>query len=200
MPPRRSRFPAWFGAALLLALIAAATHSYWLAALGGWLVAAESPFQADAVVVLAGDRFGRRILKGAELVRQGFAPVALVSGPSGYYGMNESEAAIAFAVKRGYPAAFFVSVPHGALSTEEEAAVFARELRSRGCRRYNLVTSDYHTRRACGVFRRVIAGLEMRCVAAPDEFFRAGSWWKVRESRKIVFFEAAKTLATWLGL
>ena len=77
MPPRRSRFPAWFAAAVLLALIAAATHSYWLAALGGWLVAAESPFQADAVVVLAGDRFGRRILKGAELVRQGFAPLAV---------------------------------------------------------------------------------------------------------------------------
>jgi uncharacterized SAM-binding protein YcdF (DUF218 family) len=182
------------------ALVAAATHTLWLSAVGNWLVVSEEPFAADAVVVLAGDRFGHRILKGAELVRQGFAPAAYVSGPCDYYGACECDAAIDFAVKHGHPRTSFVRVPHSALSTREEAEVFARELRGRGCKRYILVTSDYHTRRACGLFRQQAPDLEMRCVAAGDRFFRAGSWWKQRESRKAVFLEFTKTIAVRLGL
>lgn len=183
-----------------MCLLAAATHALWLPAIGNALVVSEEPFPADAVVVLAGDRFGRRILKGAELVRQGFAPAAYISGPCDYYGTCESDSAIDFAVKHGYPRSSFVGVPHSALSTLEEAGVFARELRSRGVKRYILVTSDYHTRRACGLFRKATPGLEMRCVAAGDQFFRAGSWWKHRESRKAVFLEFTKAIAVRLGL
>ena len=140
-------------AAAVLAVALAATHALWLAALGRALVRAEEPAPADIAVVLAGDFYGHRVLRGAELVRQGFVAKALVSGPAGYYGMHECDPAIAFAVGKGYPPDSFIPLPHNALSTTQEADVIARELRRRNVRRYLLVTSDYHTARAGRIFR-----------------------------------------------
>jgi uncharacterized SAM-binding protein YcdF (DUF218 family) len=107
----------------VLAFLAAAfaAHPVWLAAAGRFLVRADVPAPADAVLVLAGDTSGRRILKGAELVRQGFAPRVFVSGPPGFYGGHECDLAIPFAVKRGYPEPDFVPLPHEGRSTREEA-------------------------------------------------------------------------------
>jgi hypothetical protein len=55
---------------------------------------------------------GNRILTAGDLVRQGLAPKALISGPSEIYGQFESDLAIPFAVRRGYPASDFVAL-HG---------------------------------------------------------------------------------------
>jgi len=105
------------------------------------------------VLVLAGDSSGHRILKGAELVRQGFAPKVIVSGPM-YYGAHECEPAIALAERAGYPASYFVHFEHDANSTEEEARAVGPMLRSLGAGQVLLVTSDFHTRRAGRCFAR----------------------------------------------
>ena len=58
---------------LTLAVLLAAgvwARSWWLAALGSALVHDDGPAKADLVVVLAGDYYGHRILKAAELVRK----------------------------------------------------------------------------------------------------------------------------------
>jgi len=60
--------------------------------------------------------------------------------------MIESELAVNFAVKRGYPADYFVQFPNHALSTEEEARLVIPELRRLGVHSFLLVTTDYHTR------------------------------------------------------
>jgi len=187
---------------LLVALIAGAavTHTIWMSALGAYLIRADQPTHADYAVVLAGDFFGHRILEGAELVRQGFVRKALISGPSGCYGVAESELAVNFAVKRGYPADYFVPFPHSATSTVEEARVVIPELRRLGAHSFLLVTSNYHTRRAGAIFRKLSDGLEMRVIAAPDEHFRADSWWHDREAQKILYMEWSKTLANLLGI
>ena len=65
-----------------------------MAWMGAWLVHSDEPFPADVVVVLAGDPYGNRILKGADLVKQGFAPKVLVSGPAGLYDLHECDLAI----------------------------------------------------------------------------------------------------------
>jgi uncharacterized SAM-binding protein YcdF (DUF218 family) len=62
------------------------------------------------------------------------------------------------------------------------------------------VTSDYHTRRAGRVFRSLAPPAQVRIVAAPDRFFRADSWWRSRQGRKLVVLEWQKTLANWLGM
>ncbi len=129
------------------------TSHFWLAALGQYLVRAESPAHADMIVVLAGDFSGNRILAAGDLVRRGFAPKALVSGPSGEYGLHETDLAIPFAVRHGYPESYFIPLPNDDLSTKDEAADVLAALTKRHARRIDIVTSDYHTRRAGNIYR-----------------------------------------------
>jgi uncharacterized SAM-binding protein YcdF (DUF218 family) len=171
-----------------------------LTALGGYLVSAAPPEKADIAVVLAGDSYGHRILTAAELVKQGYVPLVLVSGPGGEYGYHESDLAIPFAVKRGYSASYFAPFEHDARSTAEEAAVIVPELRRRGVHKFLLVTSNFHTRRASAIFRRAAPDLMVITVAAPDEFFMPNGWWRNREGQKTFLTEWQKTVASWLGL
>jgi uncharacterized SAM-binding protein YcdF (DUF218 family) len=185
-------------AALIIGVIA--TRTLWLGALGAYLIKADQPARADYAVVLAGDARGHRIITGAELVRQGYVRKALISGPPGCYGIVESELAVNFAMRKGYPADYFVQFPHHALSTQEEARVLIPELRRLGAHSFLLVTSDYHTRRAGRYFRQLADGLDMRVIAAPDEYFRWNSWWQNREAQKILYMEWSKTVASLFGM
>jgi uncharacterized SAM-binding protein YcdF (DUF218 family) len=201
--PRHSLRLRLSGLLLVLALGAFFTRALWLPALGAALVHDDGPEKADIAVVLAGDYYGHRIEKAAELVRAGYVPAALVSGPA-YYGTHECDVAIAYIVQRGYPERWFIPFRESALSTGDEAQLILPELERRKVRRFLLVTSDYHSARARRIFRRAAATLgsniQMRVVAAPDEFFRIDSWWRSREGQKTIFFEWSKTVATSVGL
>jgi len=172
-------------------------HTPVLAALGNFLVKAGPPQKADVVLVLAGDGFGRRILKAGELVKQGWAPNALISGPNGNYGRYECDLAIPFAVRAGYPESYFIHFEHTGRSTEEEAHAAAAKLGTMGAKKVILVTSNYHTRRSGKIFHRVAPDIEFFVVAAPDEFFKPDTWWRDREARKIFLYEWMKTVAEW---
>jgi uncharacterized SAM-binding protein YcdF (DUF218 family) len=63
-----------------------------------------------------------------------------------------------------------------------------------------LVTSDYHTARAARIYRAAAPDLDMRVVAAPDNYFRADGWWHNREGRKTFVVEWLKTVANALGI
>jgi len=180
--------------------LAWATHAWWLAGVGRLLIHDDGPARADIAVVLAGDYYGNRILRAAELVKQGYVPKVLVSGPHMLYGQYECDLAIPFAVKHGCPESWFVRAPNEGHSTREEAAMILADLRRRGVHRFLLVTSDYHTARAARIYRRAGPDLEMRVVAAPDEYFRPDSWWRDREARKIVLIEWLKTAANVVGM
>jgi uncharacterized SAM-binding protein YcdF (DUF218 family) len=198
-----SRFLKFLLTAAVLTAILVLAHNLWLPAVAAPLIHDDGPAKADVAVVLAGDRWGLRVLKGAEMVQKGFVPVVLVSGPCGDYGLCESQLAIDYAVGKGCPREWFIAVPHWGMSTREEADVMLREMRKRNVGRFLLVTSDYHTARS----RRIYASAErtmgyqpeMRAVAVPDYFFRRDSWWRDREGQKIVVLEWAKTVATMLG-
>jgi uncharacterized SAM-binding protein YcdF (DUF218 family) len=152
------------------------------------------------VVVIGGDPRGSRILKAAELVREGYAPAVLVSGVGDYYGRYECDLAIDLAVRRGYPRQMFVPFYYPAVSTTDEARADIAELRRRGIRNYLLVTSVYHSARARRVFRREGKDLEMHSVSAPDKYWVNGEWWKNREGRKLWLNEILKTGADYLGI
>jgi uncharacterized SAM-binding protein YcdF (DUF218 family) len=190
---------------LLLALagivvLAVAFRDALLGAAGAYLVNAGPAEKADLAVVLGGDYWGKRILKAAGLVREGYAPRVLVSGPDGMYGSHECDLAIPFARKAGYPDSYFEHVEHNALSTREEAEVLVRALRQRGARRVLLVTSDYHTRRAGRIFRAAAPDLTFVVVAAPAVNFTPDGWWHSREGQKAAFNEWTKTVADWFGI
>ena len=190
----------WFLLAALVCLVVFVTHAYWLGALGGHLVHAEAPVPADIVVVLAGDFLGNRILTAADLVRRGMVPKALVSGPGGAYGMYESDLAIAFAVRHGFPATYFLGFPNDAMSTAAEADAVIPELRKLHARKIEIVTSNFHTRRAGNIYRSRAPDLEFHVVASSDPYFSPDGWWKNREGRKTCLVEWEKTVATWFGM
>jgi uncharacterized SAM-binding protein YcdF (DUF218 family) len=196
----RGHFGRWLLLLVVLLLLIGVTAPLWLAGLGGYLVRAEPPVHADLIVVLAGDFSGNRILTAADLVRRGFAPKALVSGPSGNYGLHESDLAIQFAVRHGYPESYFIPLPHDARSTRDEAADVLAALNRLNAHRIDLVTSDFHTRRAGKIFRARAPNIEIHVVAAPDVYFSPNGWWKNREGRKTFLLEWMKTGASWVGL
>jgi uncharacterized SAM-binding protein YcdF (DUF218 family) len=182
-------------------LLAAFNYKSILTAAGNYLVETARPEKADAVLVLAGDYRGSRIRRATELVKAGYAPVALVSGPTEMYGVNEANLAIQYMIARGAPSDYFEPIHIRALSTFEEARAFDSELQKRNIHTLLLVTSNYHTRRAAETFRRAV-GKNIRIVpiAAEDSYFRPDAWWHNREGQKTVFYEYSKTIAAWLGM
>ena len=189
---------------LALAVVAFLARNAWLGALGTILVHDDGAGKAEIAVVLAGDSWGHRLFKGAELVRQGYVPLVLVSGPPGFYGVNEADAAIQFAVSKGYPAEWFIPLHHTALNTRDEAVVVLDALKQRNIHSFLLVTSNYHTARARRIYLRAEhergGGPDLRVVASGDRFFTAGNWWHNREGRKTVFMEWTKTLTSVFGI
>lgn len=191
---------------LLSAVLLAAflLRGLWLPALGWALVHDDGPAKADFAVVLGGDFGGQRVERGAELVRDGYVPMVLVSGPTYLYGLYERDLAIAFIERKGYPAEWFAAVPGHALNTRQEAYEVLAELRRRNAHSFLLVTSDFHSGRAGRTFRDVarITGYtpQMRVVTAPNQFFNPADWWRHREGQKVVFTEWTKTVATVLGI
>ena len=175
-------------------------HAQLLAALGSFLEKSEPPQHAEAAFVAAGDISGHRILKAAELVREGYVSKAIISGPEGMYGFHESDLAIPFAERAGYPESYFRPFPNRALSTNEEAHAAAEEFQKLGVKRVLLVTSDFHTRRAGNLFRAAAPGVDFVVVAAPDDHFSPRGWWRDREGRKTFATEWAKTIGEWLHL
>jgi uncharacterized SAM-binding protein YcdF (DUF218 family) len=190
----------WLFAIALVVVLLVATYPFWLTALGTYLVHSDPPVPADMIVVLAGDFSGNRILTAGGLVRQGFASKALISGPSGAYGLYESDLAIRFAVNKGYPESYFVPFPNDSKSTASEAEAVISELRKRHVHKIDLVTSNYHTRRAGKILRAQAPDIEIHVVQAPDRYFTPGGWWKEREGRKTLLIEWMKTVGSWLGM
>jgi uncharacterized SAM-binding protein YcdF (DUF218 family) len=196
------RFASGLALAILtILLLLALNYRTVLHSIGEFLVDEQAPVKSDVALVLAGDSRGRRILRAGELVRQGMAPVALISGPMEVYGVNEATLAIQFAQSRGFPPGYFHALPIRALSTLDEARAIGPELRRRSVRSVLLVTSNFHTRRAAEIFRRVVGNdIRFITIAAGDEYFGPDSWWHNREGQKTVFYELSKTLAGWVGL
>lgn len=206
---RSSRWPSnRFFQFVLVVIVAVtvlfATRSWWLRGIGYALIHEDSPVKADIAVVLAGDPGGSRIKMGGDLVREGYVPEALVSGPMGAYEERECDAAIAFAVRHGYPSTSFIPFPLTAHSTQEEATAIVPELLRRHVHRMLLVTSEYHTGRAYRTYentlRKLGVSMEIHTVGAHDPDFHIDSWWRSREDEKIIFFEWTKTIAAVLGI
>lgn len=191
----------WFASSLFILVIvsAAVLLIRWQATLnclGAFLVSSQRPQSADLILVLAGDFWGPRAVKGGDLAVQGYAPLALMSGTP-YQGRPDGELAIEFLVKRGYPARLFQSFGHNARSTIEEAIALRPELARRRVKRVLLVTTAYHSRRAAIVFRLFCPGIQFITIAAPDTYHPDG-WWKDPPSKILFFSEWRKILGTIL--
>ncbi len=202
-PPRRKRgclFPF-----LLLILIAVGVRVLWepfLTAFGKLLIEDDGPRKADAILVLGGDRYGDRTIKGAELAKAGYAPVVYVSGPPRLMGYESSDEVTYAEQKGGYPATMFkeVHLPGDAESTRTEMLFVGKSLTAQGIKNILLVTSNFHTRRAAKLWRRLNPNISAAVVASSDPFFTPTTWWKTREGQKTFIYEWMKTVSVTLGI
>lgn len=184
-------------AVAILVITAAVRWQSTLTLLGGFLVDSQPPQQADLILVLGGDFWGPRVLTGAELARQRYAPLALISGAP-YQGRPEGELAIEFLVDKGYPKELFQVFGHHAGSTIAEAIALRPELARRHVKRVLLVTAAYHSRRATIVLTLFCPGVRFISVPAPDPYYHVQGWWNDDGSRDLFFSEWSKILGTVL--
>jgi uncharacterized SAM-binding protein YcdF (DUF218 family) len=164
---------------------------------GDWWEVDDRPERADAIVVLGDDNFGgERAVRAAQLFRGGMAPMVVASGR-----LLRPYAGIAELIERdlqaqGVPANAILRFPQRAANTREEAQALRDLVASRGWRRVLVVTSNYHTRRARYIFRKVFPPqVSVLIISAPDSDYDADRWWETRQGKKLFFLETAGYLA-----
>ena len=164
-----------------------------------WII--EDPIdKADAIIVLSDDNFyADRATRAAELLREGKAPVVVASGRRLRPSAGIAELMEHDLVERGVPRDKIVRFAHDADGTREEAEALARFAKERKWRSVIVVTSNYHTRRARYIFRRVFPqDIEVRVASARDGDFDPQRWWEKRKSVKELMREfAGMMVALW---
>src|SRR5438128_413272 len=166
-----------------------------------WIV--EDPLdKADALIVLGDDNFyADRATRGAQLFREGKASVIVASGRRLRPNAGIAELMEHDLIERGVPRERIVRFVHDADSTVEEARALTRIVRERKWHSIIVVTSNFHTRRARYIFRRVFPqGVEVRIASARDGDFDPEHWWEKRKSTKELTKEFAGVVVTWWEL
>ena len=183
-------------------MLAAAAVALW--PLAAWvaaeaLVVSSGPMRADAIIVLAGSStYRERARRGAELYREGRAPLVVLTndGQAGGWSADEQrnplfvERAAAELRRGGVPSERIEVMGETVTSTYEEA-VRVRELAERrGLRSVLAVAGAYQSRRALWTLRHVFreSGIEVGVEAAPtgDESPRPFFWWCWRRGWALV--------------
>jgi uncharacterized SAM-binding protein YcdF (DUF218 family) len=166
----------WVGAAVTVLLLAIVSYTPLAGALAHPMVRADTApaGKLDAIVVLSGGVTGDsamstqtldRVLKGAQLAREGRAGALVLSRESLRRSGRavtdaEDEASVLALVQPAVPVFFIDS----ASSTRDEALRVKRLNSNTSWKRIGLVTSPLHSRRACAVFER--AGFVVTCMPA----------------------------------
>ncbi len=143
--------------------------------------------------------YADRATRAAELFREGKAPVVVASGRRLRPSAGIAELMEHDLVERGVPRDRILRFAHDADGTREEAEALARFAKERKWRSAIVVTSNYHTRRARYIFRRVFSqGIEVRVASARDGDFDPQRWWEKRKSVKELMRElAGMVVALW---
>lgn len=188
---------------LLLTLVVS-----FLAGAAAWLRVPEAPTQADVIVVLAGSV--ERAFYAADLYRQGFAPLVLVSKPVREGGQRmldevgialpaEEDVNIQVLQRKGVPLEHVRVIGAGSRSTFEEALAVREAIAGKRLR-VMVVTSPYHVRRTGMIFRKLLGDVpaELRIVGNTYEQF-PDKWWNDQDAARNVVLESAKLLYYLLG-
>lgn len=138
----------------------------------------DRPIRADAIFVLSGSP--ARLPAGLRLMREGYAPLLVVSRTSGPTRLEQRVCAHDLPVR-------VLCLQAHPYSTMGEAELLARLAAARGWHRVDVVTSQYHVVRARLLIARCYRG-QLRVVGAHDTF------WDVvinaaLESGKLVYHE-----------
>jgi uncharacterized SAM-binding protein YcdF (DUF218 family) len=192
---------------LLLAVLAIAGIVLFLLRWGGELLVSSDtlPAHVDAAVVLQGSMVGEiaRVAGAVRLLQQGVPAQAVLSVPAhSYWGGSVPEEAHAYLERTYGPeiAGRFVFCETGpdVDSTRQEAEALLPCIRQHGWRTIVIVTSDYHSRRAGFLWRKIVhkSGLpvQMWIEGVPDPEYSARGWWRRRIWAKTWYDESSKVI------
>src|SRR5574341_197489 len=172
-----------------------------VAALGGHILVVEKPRKADVILVVGGEGH-LRLQRGLQLLRQGFAHKLVLTARTTWhlFGKTEAELARQFVEQQSPAVAQMTSVVNTTSQcTWEEAAEVGEALRQMGVRSALLVTSEYHSRRALSIFRRMLPHVAFGIIAVSEPDLFGAHWWQHREWAKSTFREWA-CLLWWLAV
>ncbi len=174
------------------------THPLYLRPLGHFFVVSDPLEKSDAIIVLDGDYpLDERLLHAIQLWQQGYAPVVILSAKLAQWQTFEDYPTWRHAMKlKIFPADALLSAAHNADSTKGETAHLLKFVREHNFRKIIIVTSNYHTRRARGIFRKEWkgSGVDVFISAAGSSKFHPEEWWVHREDSKTFFYEFSKTI------
>ena len=195
----------WIAALVALLLVLVALLMLW----GGYLLESSEPLPAhvDGAVVLEGSLVGERArLAGAmQLLRQGVPErVLLTLPPASYWGDPVPPMARHF-LETNYGRELaervdFCEVGPEVDSTLQEAQAIDRCIQDHHWKSVAVVTSNYHTRRAGIIWRRVMRRqnptLQFSVHGVDDPEFQAQGWWRKRLWAKTWLLEFTKLIWT----
>lgn len=189
---RRSR-TLWIFVGLALAVLALL-----FAVNAGRILVVDAPESADVIVVLAGETNYRPKL-GLKLLDHGYGRKLLIDVPRAQEIYQYTQVQLARNYFGSLPEATSIRIcPIQGLSTKDESHDVEKCL-GLDERRILIVTSDYHTRRALGIFRHQLRGRTFSVAAALDAQEYGVDWWRHREWAKTCFDEWLKLL-WWKGI
>ncbi|HYY72436.1 MAG TPA: YdcF family protein [Candidatus Bathyarchaeia archaeon] len=174
-------------------------HPIFRFAAESWVV--EDPLdKADVLIILSDDNFyADRATRAAELFREGKAPLVVASGRRLRPSAGVAELMEHDLIERGVPKDKILRFAQDGDTTREEAEALAKLAKTKKWHKAIVVTSNYHTRRARYVFRRVFPqDIEIRVAGARDGDFDPQNWWEKRKSTKLFVREiTAMMVSIW---
>ncbi len=207
LPPRGASRPGMFGRAVrwtvqavgVLSIVILVTAAAAMPFLGTWLESQDYLEKADYIVPLPGDN--RRLLKAAELYKQGFAPSILLSRepsqPAGSPTVDPYEAQLRVLEQEGVPGASTESLG----STQATIAGTAEALKTlvEGRRaKVIVVASGIQSLRTKMIFEDAVPRARFIVVSPADGSIER-PWWNSQESALRTIAEATQLAHYWIG-
>lgn len=158
----------------------------------GWYLSPQDALgKVDAVVVVSGGDSDKRIDKGVQLYKEGWAKVLIFSGAAAEGNISNAAAMKNIAVSRGVPAGAIL-IEEKSKTTIENAKFTAEIVREKGYKSMILVTAPYHQRRTYNLFKKELPDVEILNQSAIDESWRKKGWWENNVGRFLTIGELGK--------
>ncbi len=174
--------------------------------LAGPLIHDEDPQSADVIIILGGGvivdtktlprQVQERVQRGVELYHQDYADnIILTGGEVKDQSYSESDMMLPYAAFFGVTAAALF--PEDQATSTYENALFSKEImEEQDWDTALMVTSAYHTNRACRVYRK--QDIDVTCIAAYEHEIWEGHAFRNLSDFRSVIREYAATIYYWL--